>query len=187
MQRRYLKLRSILTLAIFASLIGAAFAQDVRYNYDREVNFSQYKTYRWIDAKTPAGIDELRDKQIRASIDNELMKKGLMKSDSDKADLDIVYQAGFGHEKEITGYGTGPGWRGWGGWGGGISTAQTSTVTTGQLVLSMFDAGKKNLVWKGAVSKTIDPTAKPDKAQKNLDKAIAKLLKNYPPEEKKKK
>jgi len=40
-------------------------------------------------------------------------------------------------------------------------------------------------VWRGAASKTIDENAKPEKQQKNLAKAVAKLLKNYPPEVKK--
>jgi hypothetical protein len=31
------------------------------------------------------------------------------------------------------------------------------------------------------VSKTIDPKAKPEKQQKNLAKAVKKLLKDYPP------
>jgi hypothetical protein len=35
------------------------------------------------------------------------------------------------------------------------------------------------------VSKTIDPKAKPEKQQKNLAKAVTKLLKNYPPPVKK--
>jgi hypothetical protein len=39
----------------------------------------------------------------------------------------------------------------------------------------MYDATQKDLVWRGVVSKTLDPKAKPDKRQKNLDKAVAKL------------
>jgi hypothetical protein len=34
-------------------------------------------------------------------------------------------------------------------------------------------------------SKTLDQKAKPDKQEKNLKKAVAKLLKNYPPPVKK--
>jgi hypothetical protein len=45
----------------------------------------------------------------------------------------------------------------------------------------MNDSAKHDLVWRGVASKTIDPKAKPEKRQKNLDKAVAKLLKNYPP------
>jgi len=39
-------------------------------------------------------------------------------------------------------------------------------------------------VWRGVASKTIDPEAKPEKQQKNLTKAVEKMLKKYPPEKK---
>jgi hypothetical protein len=45
----------------------------------------------------------------------------------------------------------------------------------------MYKPADKDLVWRGTVSKTLDPKAKPEKQQKNLTKAMAKLLKNYPP------
>jgi hypothetical protein len=40
-------------------------------------------------------------------------------------------------------------------------------------------------VWRGSASKTLDPKAKPEKRQKNLGKAMAKMFKNYPPPAKK--
>ena len=48
----------------------------------------------------------------------------------------------------------------------------------------MYDSAKKELVWRGTASKTLDPKAKPEKQQKNLAKAVEKLLKNYPPKKK---
>jgi hypothetical protein len=65
------------------------------------------------------------------------------------------------------------------------TTATTSTIYIGQLDLDMYDAPKKTLVWRGVASKTIDTKAKPDKRQKNIEKGVAKLLKNYPPPTKK--
>ena len=55
------------------------------------------------------------------------------------------------------------------------------TIIVGQLGLDMYDAEAKQLVWRGKASKTVDQNAKPDKRQKNLTKAVTKLLKNYPP------
>jgi hypothetical protein len=49
----------------------------------------------------------------------------------------------------------------------------------------MYDPAAKQLVWRGSASKTLDPKAKPDKKQKNINKAVEKLLKKYPPEVKK--
>jgi hypothetical protein len=51
----------------------------------------------------------------------------------------------------------------------------------GQLAVDMNDSKNHALVWRGLASKAIDPQAKPDKQHKNLAKAVAKLLKNYPP------
>jgi hypothetical protein len=61
------------------------------------------------------------------------------------------------------------------------TTGQTSTIYMGQLALDMYDSANKDLVWRGVASKTLSPKAKPDKQEKNLNKAVAKLLKNYPP------
>jgi len=50
------------------------------------------------------------------------------------------------------------------------------------LDLTMYDPAAKQLVWRGVASKTLDPKAKPEKKQKNIAKAVAKLLKKYPPQ-----
>jgi hypothetical protein len=94
-------------------------------------------------------------------------------------------------EKEFTtfnsGWGYGPGWYGggWYGGGGGVTTGQTNTIYIGQLAVDFYVPGAHNLVWRGVANKTIDTEAKPEKQQKNLAKAVAKLLKNFPPPVKK--
>ena len=184
-------MRRTITFAPFAALLvitAVATAQDVRYNFDKQTNFAVFKTYKWVELKDAAKVDSLRDKQIKDSVDAQLAQKGLTKSDSGDADLFIGYQAGIGTEKQFTSYNSGwdygPGWYqgGWYGGGGGMTTGQTSTIYTGQLAVDMYDSKNHDLVWRGVVSKTIDPEAKPEKQEKNLNKAVAKLFKKYPPE-----
>ena len=62
-----------------------------------------------------------------------------------------------------------------------MTTGQTSTIYNGQLALDMYDSAKHDLVWRGVGTKTLDPKAKPEKRQKNLTKAVTKILKSYPP------
>jgi hypothetical protein len=179
-----------LTLVSLLAGTGTAAAQDVRYNFDKQANFAAFKTYKWVTIKGATQLSDLADKQVKTAVDEELSKKGLTKSDSDTADLYIGYQAGIGTEKQYTsfdtGWGYGPGWGGgWYGGGGGMTTGTTSTIYVGQLALDMYASSPKNLVWRGAASKTLDEKAKPDKQEKNLKKAVAKLLKNYPPQAKK--
>lgn len=170
-------------------LAGVAAAQDVRYNYDNNADFSQYRTYRWQKHPNSTDLDELTMNQLSAALDAELAQKGLARTEGE-SDLLIVYQLAFSHEKEITtfntGYGYGPGWgRGWyGAMGTGMSTATTSTITIGSLALDMFDTKTKTLVWRGVATKTVEPKNGPEKRQKSLRKAAGKLLKNYPPKKK---
>jgi len=176
----------VLSVLVLLAGSGAAFAQDVRYNFDQSANFANFKTYKWVVIKGATQLSELVDRQVKAAVDAELATKGLTKSESDTADLFIGYQAGVGQEKEYTsfdtGWGYGPGYRGgWYGGGGGMTTGTTSTIYIGQLALDMYATSPKALVWRGAASKTLDPKAKPEKQEKNLQKAVAKMLKNYPP------
>jgi hypothetical protein len=181
--KRLLALSTLLLLVP----ISCAFGQDVRYNFDKDTNFSKFKTYKWVILKDAPTANDLVTKQLKDRVDAELTTKGLTKVDDDTANLFIGYQAGVGQEKQFTSFssdwGYGGGWYrgGWYGPGGGMTTGSTSTIYVGQLVLDMYDSANRELVWRGVASKTLDSKAKPDKQEKNLAKAVKKLLKNYPP------
>ena len=170
----------VLFILLGLGLSGVS-AQDVTYNYDQDADFSKFKTYKWVSIKNAQQVDDITARQITAAIDAGLAKKGLTKTDADNADLYVAYQTAIGSQKQWnaynTGWGYGPRWGG----GMGMGTATSQTIHVGQLDLDMYDSANRRLVWRGTVSKTLDPSAKPEKRQKNLDKAIDKLLKNYPP------
>jgi len=183
----------LLAIAILVAGATATLAQDVRYDYDKDKDFSKFKTYKWVSIKDADKADDLTSKRIMDAVDAELAKKGLTKTEGDTADLFVGYQTAIGTEKQFTSYNTGwgygPGWGGgWYGYGGGMNSTtsygSTSTVYVGQLDLSMYDPASKQLVWRGVATKTLDPKAKPEKKEKNIGKAVQKLLKNFPPKQK---
>jgi len=57
----------------------------------------------------------------------------------------------------------------------------TSTIEIGKLVVDIFDPARKQLIWRSRAEKTLDITEDPDKNYRSLEKAMAKLFKNYPP------
>ena len=182
---------SLFCVTLLLLVAKSALSQDVRYNFDNTADFSKFKTYKWVTLKNATPVDDLTEKQIKAALDSALAQKGLTRVEDDTADLFIGFQAATSTEQQFTsftsGWGYGPGWYG-GGWygsAGGITTGQTSTIYRGQLAVDMYDSAKHDLVWRGVASKTLDPKAKPEKRQKNLNRAVAKLLKNYPPPAKK--
>ena len=139
-------------------------AQDVKYNYRQGTDFSKYHTYKWVDAVdgVPAiggHFDQILDSEIKQqSIDSQLAAKGLTKVDSPRRG-------------------------GWGPWGmeSLSGTATSSTINIGTLVLGIYIAAAKLLVWMGTANKTVNPGKNQEKNRKNLDKATQKLLKDFPP------
>ena len=167
-------------LAAFFLMATWAYGQDVHYNYDRSANFATYKTYQWVEIPGGAVPDRLIDQAIKQAADEQLAQKGLAKVEAN-ADLYIGYQVVINLEKSVDLWSTGIGPGGWNGWGDRSLRGQTSTIPVGILLVDLYDAGIKQLVWRGDAVKTIDLKTDPDKNYKNLQKVMAKLFKNYPP------
>ncbi|RZU35520.1 DUF4136 domain-containing protein [Edaphobacter modestus] len=191
-------------------MLAYARGQDIHYNYDRGANFQSYRTYQWVDvqrgpggpseADVPTGLpnlpvgpppmsasnvqdDQLLDQDIRRAVDAQLAEKGLTKVDKG-GNLFVGYQANVHEEKSINLSGSGGyGWSGGGPWGGLSSfQGQTSTVPIGTLVVGLYDPARKQLIWRGDASKTVNLKKDPNKNYANLQKAMVKLFKNYPPQ-----
>ncbi len=180
-----------ITMLVLLGGISAA-AQDIKYNFMPGTDFSKYKTYRWARVPNVQYPDQIIDTQITQAIDAQLATKGLSKSGGDTADLVVTYQAAVSQEKQWNSFSTGDGgwgygrWGGWGGYGGMSSTTTTSeTINIGTLDVDIYDSAARNQVWKGQATKTLGSGKDPAKVNKNINKAMEKLFKKYPPPVKK--
>jgi hypothetical protein len=169
----------VLTVTVLIITAGQVSAQDITYNSMPGTDFSKYHTYKWVEIPGGAHPNQIVDAEIKQAVDTQLSEKGLTKTDGEKADLYVGYQIAVDQQKQWNAYGMGGGWR----FGGGMGTATSSTIDIGTFVLDMYDPSTKELVWTGRATKTLDPSSNEQKNQKNLDKAMEKLLKNYPPKQ----
>ena len=128
---------------------------------------------------------QLLNQDIKRAVDAQLAKKGLTMVDKG-GDLLVGYQASLSQEKSINLWGSGGNgfWGGGPGWGGGFSSVQgqTSTIPVGTLVVGLYEPARKQVIWRGDATKTVSLKKDPNKNYKNLDKAMVKLFKNYPPQ-----
>jgi len=181
------------TLAVAAafSMVGAtAFAQDVKVDFDKDANFAALKTF---NAKIGTSWhNPLGEKRVLAEIEQGLTEKGWTKAEADKADAIVVLHGATEKEKTLNTFysggmgGYGYGWRGMGAGGmGGTATTTTSEYLVGTLVVDIFDAKSKQLVYRGTAQDELSD--KPEKNAKKLAKASDKLFKNFPPGSKDKK
>jgi len=179
-----LHFKAIPLVAVLLCLSSFAPAQKVRYNFAAGTDFSKYKTYKWVRIENAQYPNQLIDEQIMHAIDAQLAQKGLSKTEGN-SDLVVTYQAAVNQQRQWNAYSTGGGYWGYGGWGGWggmeTTTVTSSTIDVGSLNLDMYDVALRKQVWRGEATKTLDPPKDPAKLQKNINKAMAKLLKNYPP------
>jgi hypothetical protein len=82
-------------------------AQDVTTNAMPGTNFSKYHTYKWVPIEDAAQPNQIVDAQIKQSVEAQLATKGLTKTDSDNADLDVGYQVAIDQEKQWNAYSRG--------------------------------------------------------------------------------
>src|SRR6202000_1651982 len=89
-------------------------------------------------------------------------------------DLVVLYHAALGEQTELNTVGMGWGAR----WGGGGRTT-VDKIPTGQVTIDIGDAKTKKLAWMGTARDTL--TNNPQKDEKNLNKALDKMFKKFPP------
>jgi Domain of unknown function (DUF4136) len=176
---RDLMARFSVALAVALMACSVTLGQDVKTNYMPGTDFSKYHVYKWVSIEGGRHPNQIVDAEIKQSVDSQMAAKGFTKTDNDKADLYVGYQIAVDQEKQWNAYGMGGGIR----WGG-MGTATSSTINVGTLALDMYDPATKQLVWTGHATKTIDPSKSQEKNQKNLDKAMQRLLKDFPPKQK---
>jgi hypothetical protein len=164
-------------------LCAASMAQQVKTDFDRSADFSRYKTYSWQNVQTQ---DALWVDRIKAAVNSALSAKGWTEVASGGDVAVLAMEMTQNHQTLNTYYdnfGGGWGWRRGGGLGFGEATTTEETYKVGTLVVDLFDASTKKLIWRGASSDTLSD--KSDKNIKNLDKGVQKMFGHFPPGEKK--
>jgi hypothetical protein len=63
-----------------------------------------------------------------------------------------------------------------------MATTTVENYKEGTLVVDMFDANTKKLLWRGNATDTLSD--KSDKNIKKLDKSVEKMFKDFPPKPK---
>lgn len=161
-------------LAVFA-LTMFAWAFDVHTDYDKKVDFSQYKSYSWAKVHTS---NPLWQDRVKDAVDSELQAKGWRKVETG-GDVALTAVGSATNQQEYTTFYNGlGGWR-WRGFGPQDATTTVTNYQVGTLVLDMYDAKDHKLIWRGTASDTL--SSKPEKNEKKLEKTVSKMFDKFPP------
>ena len=176
--------KRLLGAAGLAVLLPAlAVAQKTTYDYDKTAPFTAYRTYA-LTQGTSSG-DPLVDARIVAALEDQLTLKGLSKTNV-SPDVNVLFHVAFDKEQDISSYSTGPiyggfGWGWGGGWGSTTTNVRVREIVVGTLAIDIVDAKRKQVVWRGLGTREVDTDADSADRDKSIAKAVAKIMRHYPP------
>ena len=171
----------LLPIALVAMVITSCSSVRVAADYDKQVNFDQYKTFAFFKSGVDkAEISDLDKKRILRAIEAELLAKGYTKSE----DPDMLVSIFTKSNQRVDVYNNTWGFGAWGwgapGWGWGWNMQpNVSTRTQGVLFVDLIDAKKKELVWQGQGTGYLSTNM--DKKEERIKEFVAKIMEKYPP------
>jgi hypothetical protein len=162
--------------ALCAVLLSVAslttYGQQVSVNYNHSQDFTQFHTYAWENNNPNQIANSILAQAALSDIDSALQAKGLSKVDlSATPDLIVILSGGLKQQTSYSAWGM----RGFGGGMGGITPEQN---VVGTMVVDLYDARNKQLVWRGLGQNTLSSNG--NKNQQTVDNAVKKMFKQYP-------
>ncbi len=163
-------------VALIALLLAAPLSANVGVEYDKQIDFSRYRTYAW--AEGAVAPNERMQTHLQDAIDRELDAQGLRKVDG-TADLYILTHTATGIDPVVDvnelGY-SGFYWREW--MGEYPPTTRSSYLPVGTVIVEIFDKDSKERVWLGFAVEYF--RGKPQKLDQLLDKVAKKMFRHFP-------
>ena len=150
-------------------------AQDVSVDYDKAYDFSKLKTYSLQLATAPK--NPLQAQRVVKEVEEALTAKGWTKAEGAVADAAVILNGATEEKHSLSTMYSGYGGYRW----GGMGTAQTVAheYTVGTLVVDIYDAKSKSLLFRGVAKDELSD--KPEKNEKKIEKATTKMFKDFPP------
>lgn len=172
---------------VIVFLAGCTSGPKIHSVYEKGINFSEYKTFAFLDSLEPSGEQgyrSLTNKYLQQAIRKELVARGL--TEQKGGDLLVGFHVSTKEKISSTsspsmnaGY---YGYRGRYGYSYGMgygTETRVSQYTEGTLNIDVVDAAQKQLVWEGiAVGKLKEP--KENKLRGDIHAVVQQIFVEYP-------
>ena len=162
-----------LTAIIF--MTGCSTVQ-VETDYNREVDFSKYKSYRWIPhvkgtEDNPLMNDPLIEGHVKSAVNAEMATKGFTKIEEGHPDFLMAYYFTARNRVDVTHY--------YGYW---YSHPNVYQYKEGTLIIDIVDRVDKQLIWRGWATGVLEDRSR---INDQINHSVQKLMRKYPPNAKK--
>ena len=161
---------------LFVASTGIA-RQAVHVERDMDAEFSAFGSFA-ISVGTSWG-SPICEKRVLEAVTRKLDAAGWSKADEASADVVVVLHGPTKEKQALHSFhDTWHGWR-WRGWGPGSVSTHVYEYTERTLVVDMFEARGKQLVWRGTAKGVAAPD--PERNHARIEKALERMFSGFPP------
>ena len=172
-----------LSMVACVALLFVACSQmvDVSDKFEPGTDFAKLKTYAWMEGASgsdikPAGSLDLDvDTPLRKAVDKQMVAKGFKEV---KENPDVLVKYFLGTRTTVYATDFGMHYQDQVGWD------ETSSLQDGQLTIDLMDSKSQIVVWRGSAFGALNTQPSQAIVNKNVDRAVAKIFKQYPPKTK---
>jgi|LGVD01.1.fsa_nt_gb hypothetical protein len=183
-----MKLFKVFPILLFF-LIASCSSVNVNSDYEKNTDFSNYKSYAFYKKGIDkVEISDLDKRRILRAIEAEMLAKGFVKSEDpdllvsiftkSREKIDVYNNNYYGWYPWYYGYGYGYGGYGM---GYGFGYNNVSSSTEGTLFIDLIDAHKKELAWQGMGTGILSKTKSIEKKEARISEFVSKIMIQYPP------
>jgi hypothetical protein len=179
--------RTVIAAFLAVAVGGCGGGISLNSDYAEGTDFAPYRTWNYMPSQgstANAASNQLVDQRLRTAVERTMTEKGFRRDTSDPdfyVGYHLILDDQTSYETVNDYWGTGWGYGGM--YGSPMTTSNTRAInyTVGTLVVDFFDAGERELIWRGTAEGTIQPEGTPVERQARADEAVGKILEQFPP------
>jgi hypothetical protein len=161
-------------------------------DYNPNFNFSDLKSYAWLD-NGQATSDDARINndqvagRVRKAVEKNLAARGYVKTEGDSADFMVSWFGAIDKKMQVetidhfySPYGYGPLYRD-PSLGSSARAPSAYEYEVGTLIIDILDPVEHKLIWRGSGNDRIREQKNPEDMGKGINGAVAAIMKDFPP------
>ena len=163
------------TWLVLGIALGGCSTLSVSQDYDRNQDFSRFKTWAWAPlppqadgASDPTQVSTLTHERIHRAVELEMKLKGYEQVDPTAANFWVKHYAIIEPQIRVA-----PGYD----WG----YDEVSSYDKGTVLIDFVNPKDKRMVWRGTASDVVDPDLTPAEREERIQEAVHEILAQFPP------
>lgn len=174
-----------LLLPVLLLFTACASQTEIRTDFDKSADFSQYRTFAFVDrlGTDVAGYSSLTTQRIKTAVEREMAARGYVPAVSNP-DLLVNFHGNIKEKERVTELPLPMGYYGYRAgfyapWAGYPAAVEVEKYSEGTLNVDLVDRSRRQMVWEGVAVARVTESMR-ESPEEAINKAVSEIFAKYP-------